>query len=199
METNLFNGNDFLLTIFNATPHPMLVVDSDVKILFYNQSTLNLIADSNTKITKKRAGEIFHCIRSIEKGCGRSNFCKDCIIRNSVQESISGVKVLRKQTTLTFINNDKETEAFLLITTAPFDYNGEKFVILTIEDISELIQLKSIIPICAKCKKIRNDKNYWENVESYISKYLDISFTHSICPDCMKELYPEIAEKMNAK
>lgn len=196
METNLFSGENFLLTIFNATPHPIFVVDSDVKILFYNQFALDLIADSDTKIIKTRAGEVFHCIRSIENGCGRSEFCKDCIIRNSVKESISGAKVYRRQTALNFIKGDRELEAFFLITTAPFDYNGEKLVILTIEDISELIQLKSILPICAKCKKIRNDKNYWENVESYIGKYLDISFSHSICPDCLKELYPEIAEKL---
>lgn len=195
----MFSGDDFLLTIFNATPHPIFVVDSDVKILFYNQSAINLIGDSDTKITRKQAGEVFHCIRSFEKGCGRSTFCKDCIIRNSVKESIAGAKIFRKQIALTFSKNGRESEAFFLITTAPFNYNDEKLVILTIEDINELIHLKSIIPICAKCKKIRNDKNYWENVESYISKYLDISFSHSICPDCIKELYPEIAEKMNIK
>jgi len=199
MEKNLFDNENFLLTIFNAMPVPITIVDSDVKIVFFNQSALDLVADSDVKIVRKRAGEVFHCIRSIEKGCGRSEFCKDCVIRNSVNESMNGAKIFRKQTALTFIKDGKESEAFFLITTAPFDYNGEKFVILTIEDINELIQLKSLIPICAKCKKIRNDDNYWENVESYISKHLDISFTHGICPDCLKELYPEIAKKMNIK
>lgn len=45
-------------------------------------------------------------------------------------------------------------------------------------------QLQGILPICSYCKKIRDDKNYWRQVESYISSVTDASFTHSICPDC---------------
>lgn len=199
MKMPLSEDLDFLLTIFNAMPNPTLIVDSDVRILFYNQSAADLIVNNNVNIIRKRAGEVLHCIRSVEKGCGQSEYCKDCIIRNSVNESITGAKVYRKQTALTFIDNDKELEAFFLITTAPFNYKDEILVILSIEDINELIQLKSLIPICAKCKKIRNDNNYWESVETYMGKQLDVSFTHGICPDCLRELYPEIAAKINVK
>ena len=51
--------------------------------------------------------------------------------------------------------------------------------------------LKGLLPICASCKKIRNDKGYWDQIESYISKHSDASFTHGICPDCAKKLFPE--------
>lgn len=47
-------------------------------------------------------------------------------------------------------------------------------------------QLQGILPICSYCKKIRDDKNYWRQVESYISSVTEASFTHSICPDCYK-------------
>lgn len=198
MKIPLSEDFNFLLTIFNAIPNPTLIVDSDVKILFHNQSVANLIAD-NVSITRRRAGEVLHCIRAVEKGCGKSEYCKNCIIRNSVNESITGAKVYRKQAALTFITNDREIEAFFLITTAPFSYKDETLVILSIEDINELIQLKSLIPICAKCKKIRNDSDYWESVETYIGKQLDVSFSHGICPSCVRELYPEIAERINVK
>jgi hypothetical protein len=198
MKIPLSEDLDFLLTIFNAIPNPTLIVDDDIKILFYNQSAASLVTD-DVNIIRKRAGEVLHCIRSIEKGCGQSEYCRDCIIRNSVNESIVGAKVYRKQATLTFATNNKEIEAFFLITTTPFNYRGEILVILSIEDISELIQLKSLIPICAKCKKIRNDSNYWESVETYIGKQLDVSFSHGICPDCVRELYPEIAARINVK
>ncbi|MEO8259011.1 MAG: response regulator [Acidobacteriota bacterium] len=45
-------------------------------------------------------------------------------------------------------------------------------------------QLKGIIPICAQCKKIRDDQNYWQRVEKYIAKNADASFSHGLCPDC---------------
>ena len=53
-------------------------------------------------------------------------------------------------------------------------------------------KLEGLIPICANCKNIRDDKGYWEQVESYITKYSDVEFSHSICPECMKKLYPDI-------
>ncbi|RKY52331.1 MAG: hypothetical protein DRP89_07855, partial [Candidatus Neomarinimicrobiota bacterium] len=57
-------------------------------------------------------------------------------------------------------------------------------------------RLNGLIPICANCKKIRDDKGYWEEVEKYISERSDVDFTHGLCPDCMKKLYPDIYEKI---
>ncbi|RMH77560.1 MAG: hypothetical protein D6681_20830, partial [Calditrichaeota bacterium] len=48
----------------------------------------------------------------------------------------------------------------------------------------------------ASCKKIRDDDGYWEQVEDYISTRADVEFSHSLCPDCMNKLYPEIYSKM---
>lgn len=52
--------------------------------------------------------------------------------------------------------------------------------------------LSGLLPICSYCKKIRNDKNYWEQIESYISKHSDALFTHSICPECKNKVMAEI-------
>ena len=50
--------------------------------------------------------------------------------------------------------------------------------------------LHGMLPICASCKKIRNDKGYWEQVEVYIRDHSDVQFSHGLCPSCFKELYP---------
>jgi len=49
-------------------------------------------------------------------------------------------------------------------------------------------QLQGILPICSHCKKVRNDDNYWEQVETYISTHTDAEFSHSICPDCFESI-----------
>lgn len=68
----------------------------------------------------------------------------------------------------------------------------------TIQDLqkalAEIKTLKGIVPICASCKKIRDDKGYWEQVDAYVSRHTDAQFTHGICPDCMKKLYSEFIE-----
>jgi hypothetical protein len=52
-----------------------------------------------------------------------------------------------------------------------------------------------MLPICANCKKIRNDEGYWEQVEGYIAKNSEAQFTHGICPECAHALYPHLLAK----
>ncbi len=61
--------------------------------------------------------------------------------------------------------------------------------------ISEIKRLRGILPICAYCKRIKDDTGYWQQVELYISEHSDADFSHSFCPECMKKLYPEFAEE----
>jgi PAS domain S-box-containing protein len=102
----------------------------------------------------------------------------------------------------------KDVEVF----SGPIIFGGKKVLYSIIHDISErkmletererLIEslekafeeiktLKGILPICSSCKKIRDDKGYWQQIESYISDHSDAEFTHSLCPDCIKKLYPD--------
>lgn len=53
-------------------------------------------------------------------------------------------------------------------------------------------QLSGLLPICASCKKIRNDKGYWEQIEGYVRDHSEAQFSHGICPGCAKKLYPDI-------
>ncbi|MFZ5775457.1 MAG: response regulator [Thermodesulfobacteriota bacterium] len=55
--------------------------------------------------------------------------------------------------------------------------------------------LSGFLPICASCKKIRDDKGYWTQIERYIQEHSEAEFTHSICPECTKRLYPELSDE----
>ena len=56
----------------------------------------------------------------------------------------------------------------------------------------EIKILRGILPLCSFCKKIRNDKGYWEQVDIYIHKHSQADISHSICPECVKEHYPDL-------
>jgi phosphoserine phosphatase RsbU/P len=61
------------------------------------------------------------------------------------------------------------------------------------EALTRVKQLQGLLPICSYCKKIRDDQNYWQQVESYISEHSEAQFSHSICPDCYERLVkPEL-------
>ena len=57
--------------------------------------------------------------------------------------------------------------------------------------LKEIKTLQCILPICSSCKKIRDDKGYWNQIEAYLRQHSDLSFTHSICPECAARLYPD--------
>jgi CheY-like chemotaxis protein len=61
--------------------------------------------------------------------------------------------------------------------------------------LNEVKRLSGLLPICASCKKIRNDKGYWEEVETYIKERSEVEFSHGVCPECAQKLYPEIYQK----
>jgi hypothetical protein len=63
------------------------------------------------------------------------------------------------------------------------------------EALANVKTLKGMIPICANCKKIRNDQGAWMQMELYIKEHSDAAFSHGICPDCVKKLYPEFCKE----
>ncbi|MGR3292958.1 MAG: response regulator, partial [Candidatus Scalindua sp.] len=68
-----------------------------------------------------------------------------------------------------------------------------------IKDLQDSLQhiktLQGILPICSYCKRIRDDQNYWEEVEEYVVKHSNADFTHSVCPRCYeKHIKPELEE-----
>jgi sensor histidine kinase regulating citrate/malate metabolism len=68
----------------------------------------------------------------------------------------------------------------------------EKLIADLQDAIAKVNTLKGLLPICANCKKIRDDKGRWEQIESYIREHSEAELTHSICPECAKKLYPDL-------
>ena len=82
-----------------------------------------------------------------------------------------------------------------------FAYKGQEVRVTAVRDISaqkraeeEIKRLRGILPLCSFCKKVRDDKGYWEQVDVYISKYSEADISHSICPECVKIHYPEYSD-----
>jgi hypothetical protein len=62
--------------------------------------------------------------------------------------------------------------------------------------LSEVETLRGLLPICASCKKIRDDKGYWNHIEAYLGTHAHAEFTHTMCPECAKQYYPDLWKKM---
>jgi hypothetical protein len=62
--------------------------------------------------------------------------------------------------------------------------------------LEQIRTLRGILPICAHCKKIRDDHGFWEQVEAYVSRHTEAEFSHGICPDCMRTIYPRFHDRV---
>lgn len=99
---------------------------------------------------------------------------------DDLQKEKAQVLELNKQLSLD-IEHRKQTE------------KEKEILILQLRNaLSEVKTLSGLIPICAQCKKVRDDKGYWSQIESFIHEHSNADFSHGICPDCAKELYPDI-------
>jgi hypothetical protein len=199
-ETNtgeeVMKENSIFEELFNSLPVMALLVDEDVRIQKYNSMASVLFGKKPEVALSNRAGDVLHCVNamSAENGCGTADLCQKCIIRNSVNEAFRGGKVFRKTTVFKFLSQNAVQVLNIVVTAVPFSVNENKLVLLMLEDISEILQLRSLIPICANCKKIQSDEVIWQHVEEYFNTHTGSDFTHTICPECMKKLYPELPD-----
>ena len=65
--------------------------------------------------------------------------------------------------------------------------------------LSQVKTLSGLLPICSGCKQIRDDDGYWRQVESYLAAHADVTFTHGICPSCVRKQYPDLADQILGK
>jgi hypothetical protein len=72
---------------------------------------------------------------------------------------------------------------------------GDKNKRLT-DYLMELQTLRNLVPICSNCKSIRDNQKNWHPIEHYLIRHPEAEFTHSICPKCMRELYPDFTEEI---
>jgi CheY-like chemotaxis protein len=89
-----------------------------------------------------------------------------------------------------------ETELHVAIEMALYKHKAEEErerLIHELEDaLAEIKTLRGILPICSSCKKIRDDEGYWNQLEAYIQEHSEAVFSHGLCPECAKKLYPEV-------
>lgn len=198
-------GLNMYRAVFDALPSLVFVVDDDVKIYECNAAAENLLKAKITTVLRKPAGQVLHCLHAadVPEGCGYAEFCRDCVIRNAVTEAFHGNRVVRSRTRLEILSGGAVIEIYAFISATPFMYNGKQLVLLVIEDMSEIAELRQLIPICSVCKKVRDDTESWQRLESYFKDHWDVDFTHGLCPDCHKvelaKLKDRSKDRLNSK
>jgi PAS domain S-box-containing protein len=122
-----------------------------------------------------------------------------CIASDEIVESLETQRICK---------DGKILDVWLVLTCLRDDSGAIDSVATTERDITEIKNelrrretevktLRGLLPICASCKEIRDDKGYWHQIESYIADHSEAEFSHGICPKCAERLYPEFDPHKN--
>lgn len=199
-DTPISGSETFYRQLLDSIPLPVFVVDGAFHIVDNNAAALPMLGMSRSEILLKRSGEVLHCIHEQDapEGCGYGIHCKTCVIRTSLISALRGKKVSRNRTRVIRQTGGVEKEIDLLVTTAPIPGN-EAQALMILEDISEITELRRLIPMCASCRRIRNDQQYWQSVETYLRDHHSLDVSHGLCMECTEKLYPEYAHSLRNK
>jgi DNA-binding NtrC family response regulator len=83
----------------------------------------------------------------------------------------------------------------LLWSSIRYAIERQKLLLQLEHSMKEIKTLRGFLPICASCKKVRDDQGYWTQIETYISGHSDAEFSHGLCPDCAVKLYGDFLDK----
>lgn len=191
--------------IFRNNPSPMAISTlSSIfvsKFVDINDSFIKTLGYSKEEIINKSSSELnlfvntnnyFQALNQLEKYQKISNIelqakCKN----NSILTGLFSGEVITsqgKQYFLTVMSNITDLKNL--------EIKQQDLIIKLQKTLEEVKTLQGFIPICAGCKKIRNDQGYWEQIEKYIQDRTGAQFSHGMCPKCIKEFYPDIYPQM---
>jgi hypothetical protein len=195
MET-ILKTLPFLSDLLDCIPSNIFVFDKGVKVVYCNRASTEFTGNEPKANFQKSCGEAINCLNSLADGleCGNTKFCDDCVLRKCILKAFNGEKTFKANTDIRVVKNGEVSKKPLKVSTFPLNHEYKSYVLAIIEDMSELEQLRELLPICAWCKKIKDDNEYWLHLEDYMKNHMDILLTHGICPDCEKKYFGDVSE-----
>ena len=186
-----------IISLLNVIGDGVRIVDRNFKIIYENQAHVELLG--------YHVGE--YCYKAYQK---REQICENCAVALSFQDGMihkdtrsvpSGKGLKYVEITSSSLRDDDGNiiagvEIVRDVTERrQMEVEREKLISELQEALNKIRTLDGLIPICAGCKKVRDDKGYWKKVEKYIEEHSDASFTHGICPKCLQKTDPETYEE----
>jgi len=180
----------FAVQVLDVLPAILLIVDIDVRLKYANSFGESLVGKHYSEALNGRVGDLLHCVHSNEgpSGCGSGASCNNCRLRSNVKSVIIEKKRIREEGE---ILTREGIRYAIMINASLITVEKEEAVMLYLEDLREISQLRDLIPICMKCHKIRNSDSYWQSVEAYLQEHTGGDVTHGLCDDCLERHFPQ--------
>jgi len=190
----LFAGDGLARALFDSMPVAAVVLDEGRRVRALNRAAEDFLGVGAPEVLGAAEGEVLRCVNALRDpgGCGRAPECGQCLLRQSAEEALQGGTVRQRQVRVR-VGGPESRELALLLSAAPLSpaETGARLALVLIQDVTDLHQLRGLLPICAGCKKIRREDQAWEAIEAFLERHSLAEFTHGLCPQCLERLDPE--------
>ena len=178
LETKLFDSVEFFLALLGAMPMPVFLINED------NQCS-TLSSFDNTSIKKLS----FISDDEDANSWAINPDDEECVFAKAVKMARETKEKVSMKGTWAAKNNYMVTEMIISVHAVSATINGKLNIIAIVEDMTELEQLKGLLPICMTCNKIYSEnEKQWEKLEDFISQNSNANFSHGLCPECSKQM-----------
>jgi hypothetical protein len=197
----MFPLNAINRQFLDAIPSYVFLMDRDMVIQDYNAASAALFNSEREMALFERGGDALHCIRSTDHpaGCGHGVRCVTCLVHRAVMAAYDTSAPVRREARMELRAATGPKVLDCVLTASPIALGSRKLVLLVIEDISEIMALRRLLPICMYCRKVRDGEQCWSDVETYLRKDLDIVLSHGMCPSCFEskkaEFFASVAQE----
>lgn len=227
LQTNaryMTNEKNAYLTVFESLADPVIMLDSDGLIITYNHAAARLIdarhvpgglqyhhldragdAASLGKSTGDATNrgrplqEVFPWLVQVLADIKEAPGCEDiheCVVPAGAEERAFAVSLSDMLDV-----SEKFTSSIIILRDITALKKNREALTKTVEELRKALaqvnQLSGLLPMCANCRKIRDDQGYWNRLDVYLKEHAPVNFSHGICPECARTLYPEFYNKRN--
>jgi len=189
LESKLFDSVEFCLALMGTIPIPLFVVDKGGKVFMLSAGRFGEEGSELVCAHVKNAEE--WCI---QQG-GPAKGTKGCIFCDTIAKvRKTGQKLRAKGEWKVSDGPGKEPKTLIVtIHAVPTSIKDANFVLVAVEDITELEKLKGLLPICMECNKIHDtETGDWTRIDQYVTERSPAKFSHGLCPQCAEKLLKEI-------
>jgi PAS domain S-box-containing protein len=185
----------------------VIVIDAEGRLTFMNPEAERLLGWTSEELVGKELHEEIHHQRPDGTSYPLDECASSEVLRTGVRQMVARDAYLRKDGSFLPISyvtapvreGDKVVAAVIafqdITVRQMIEEERERLIAELKEALENVKTLKGLLPICASCKRIRDDTGYWNQIEAYIHEHSEAEFSHGICPECAQKIYPEYFSK----
>jgi len=189
----LIPENSTLRAFLDAIPALVFLADRDVRVLDANLAARQWLSAEPGLQLRRPGGDVLHCVfaRDSHDGCGTTEACPTCVIRESVASVRPGQPATRRVAHMILEAADRSEDRWFRVLASPLALDGQDLVLLVLEDVTQLIELREVLPVCPGCgTSPRDAAEVLREAQLYLRRHPGHWSTHELCPDCLRRHAP---------